>query len=345
METLTATQIDSFIVENHTTQTMHEMADVLNIPMPNVRAKYNWLVRKNVIEKPQTTNENIIEVDSDLNDFSIMEDISKLAKEKLHIKFITENYKYLTIPEMANKLGIKHQKVTGLLIKANVDRRHLAKSEESLKYLVGVHNTYTNNCGTKKEVARKLLVKEIIKSKLVGGVLTLPFYTALFEQKLHSLNNLMYFVGVEQEKNTYLLREKYNRLNDFPMVMHNCDLAEIIEGSGQNTFAHAFLDYTGGLQKFGGQIIKAMDKGIVKVGGILAFTVENAQRYQAEEINKMRYADMGFKREIDSRTDSSLIIDRFICEVKGHDYELVKNHYYKDDSRVGMNLVILKRIK
>lgn len=345
METLNAEQINTFIVENHTTKTMTEMAEVLNIPMPNVRAKYNWLVRKNVIEKPNVTNENIIEVETDLNELSYIDDLSELATDKLHTKFITDNYKFLTIPEMAEKLGIKHQKVTGLLIKSDLDRRLLAKSEDTLKYLVETHNTYTNSCGKKKEIARKLLAKEIIKTKLVGGVLTLPFYTALFEQKLHNLNNLMYFVGVEQEKNTYLLREKYNRLNDFPMVMHNCDLADIIEGSGQNTFAHAFLDYTGGLQKFGGQIIKALDKGIVKVGGILAFTVENAQRYQADELTKMRYADLGFKRENDTRNDSSLIIDRFICEAKGHDYELIKNHYYKDEKRVGMNLVILKRIK
>lgn len=345
METLNAEQINAFIVENHTTKSMTEMAEVLNIPMPNVRAKYNWLVRKNVIEKPHVENENIIEVETDLNELTYIDDLLDVASDKLHTKFITDNYKFLTIPEMAEKLGIKHQKVTGLLIKANLDRNLLSKSEDVLKHLVAMHNTYTNSCGKKKEIARKLLAKEIIKTKLVGGVLTLPFYTALFEQKLHNLNNSMYFVGVEQEKHTYLLREKYNRLTDFPMVMHNCDLADIINGSGENTFAHAFLDYTGGLQKFGGQIVTALDKKIVKVGGILAFTVENAQRYQDVEATKLRYADLGFKRDNDERTDSSLMIDRFICEVKGHDYELITNHYYKDENRVGMNLVILKRIK
>lgn len=274
---------------------------------------------------------------------TISNDISKKLKEKQNLEilaYIHENYQYLTISEMAKKLGLNtHHKVTGLFIHQNLNKNLIAKSEQELLTLISKNNNYTNSDGTEKEKVRTILANEVEKSGVVGKYLGLPFYTADFEKKILKMIPKMSFVGCEIERNTYLLREKYNRLHDFPMEMHNCKLIDIIEKSEANTFAHAFLDYMGGIHKFGAEIVKAMDKQIVEIGGTLSFTIQNAQRFGLEKNNSR------FKRLNDCRSESTIMIDKFICDIKGNDYELLSNNYYKDNGHVGMNLVILKRIK
>jgi hypothetical protein len=264
----------------------------------------------------------------------------KEAKNAEILLYIRNNYKYLTISEMANKLGLNsHHNVTGLFIHEYFDKRLIAKTEAQLLRLIAQKNTYTNGDGIEKERVRNILANEVEASGVVGKYLGLPFYTADFEKKIYNRIPTMSFVGCETEKNTFLLRKKYDILEDFPMEMHNCKLSKMIRNSEPNTYAHVFLDYMGGLHKFGSEIVEAMDRQIVQIGGTLAITIQNAQRYGlVKETSR-------FARKLDNRTASSKMIDKFICDVKGDDYELLSNNYYKDDKHVGMNLIILKRLK
>jgi len=294
-----------------------------------------------IVKELNQVNNNV----SDYND--VRTDISakvlkklKEAKNAQILLYIRENYKYLTISEMANKLGLNsHHNVTGLFIHEYFDKKLVAKTEAQLLRLIAQNNTYTNGDGIEKERVRNILANEVEASGVVGKYLGLPFYTADFEKKIYNRIPTMSFVGCETERNTFLLREKYNRMHDFPMEMHNCELSKMIRNSEPNAYAHVFLDYMGGLHKFKNEILEAMDRQIVQIGGTLAITIQNAQRYGlVREVSP-------YARKLDNRTASTKMIDRFICDAKGDDYELLSNNYYKDNGHVGMNLIILKRIK
>ncbi len=292
-----------------------------------------------IVKELNQVNNNI----SDYND--VMTDLSAKVQRKLNrslkadvLNFIRDNHEFLTTKEIAKKLNVSHQRIIGLYVTHSF-AGYSAKTESNLLTGVNKNNTYTNGDGIEKERVRNILANEVEASGIVGKYLGLPFYTATFEQKIYNRIPAMSFVGCETERNTFLLREKYNRIHDFPMEMHNCELITMIRNSEPNTYAHVFLDYMGGLHKFGSEIVEAMDRQIVQIGGTLAITIQNAQRYGLIKENSP------FARKIDNRTASTKMIDKFICDVKGDDYELLSNNYYKDNGHVGMNLIILKRLK
>lgn len=265
----------------------------------------------------------------------------KVSKETI-ISFIQDNEQYLTVPEMAKKLNVDAPKVRYHANKLNCN---VAFTEKELLTEIAKHNDYTNGDGIQKEKVRNILANEVKATNLAGKYLGLPFYTATFEKKILKMVPDMTFEGCEIEPYTYLLREKYNRIYDFPMAMHNCSIIDIIRKSEPNTYAHVFLDYMGGLAKFGNEIIETMDRQVVEVGGTLAYTIQNAQRFRDDKTKSLIQAKYGFNRASDDRTESSKMIDRFNAEILGTDYKLISNNYYKDAGHVGMNLVILQRIK
>ncbi len=284
-------------------------------------------------------NNNVNDYNEVMTDISakVLAKIKKSENEKI-LSFMRENRFYLTKEEIQKKLGVNRQKISALATH-HFNSWDFAFDEWYLKRLISVNNTYTNGDGTEKERVRNILANEVEASGIVGKYLGLPFYTATFEKKIYNRIPTMSFVGCETERNTFLLRKKYDIMNDFPMEMHNCELITMIRNSDPNTYAHVFLDYMGGLHKFAPEIMETMDRQIVKIGGTLAITIQNAQRYGLIKENSP------YSRKSDNRTASTKMIDKFICDVKGDDYELLSNNYYKDNGHVGMNLIILKRIK
>lgn len=288
---------------------------------------------KEVVNNVSDYNEVITDISA-----KVLAKIKKSENEKI-LSFMRENRLYLTREEMQQKLGVNRQRISALATHNFNSWDFRAYDEWYLKLLIKENNTYTNGDGTEKERVRNILANEVEASGVVGKYLGLPFYTADFEKKIYNRIPTMSFVGCETERHTFLLRKKYDILNDFPMEMHNCELITMIRNSEPNTYAHVFLDYMGGLHKFGSEIVETMDRQVVQIGGTLAITIQNAQRY-----GLVREASP-YARKLDNRTASSKMIDKFICDVKGDDYELLSNNYYKDNGHVGMNLIILKRLK
>ena len=69
---LTKEERASFIIENHATMTLKEMAKAINFDLGTLRAEKVWMVRRNIIAKqgkPLNKNVNIIEIynDNDIN--------------------------------------------------------------------------------------------------------------------------------------------------------------------------------------------------------------------------------------------------------------------------------------
>lgn len=115
MEALSKEQRQKFVIENHSRMTNKEIAQLLNVSFPTIRADKYWLVKKGIItENGNPVNENII-VDNDIDVNTIANNIHKQVEllRKKSNKNTYANHKGEN-KDIARKIWVKYIIESGL---------------------------------------------------------------------------------------------------------------------------------------------------------------------------------------------------------------------------------------
>lgn len=174
-----------------------------------------------------------------------------------------------------------------------------------------------------KKGVRTRTVKEIIKSKIKGGlILTLSADQCLLEKEINALCKLYTFLACEILENVFSkLKENITKENLTYIRPILSPIGEIINIAAKDTFAHVILDYCKTIKEFGGEIKTAIEKRIVQKDGIIMITL--CQR--AAGINT---ADK---------------LKELVQEAGGNDYTIEYERGYRDGAP--MFTMIIRRIK
>jgi predicted transcriptional regulator len=294
METLTKQAVTDFIIENHKTMSVTEMANELGLTIGNVRAKYVWLVRKNVIQVEQKTKV--------VKKTSVSESVAKFSKS-------------------IKKIDSLYEKI---------------KKESK--------NTYQNHKGINKQNAREIMKNAIVESGVVGVIPTLPNTEWAIEQMIDNEVKGNNFLGVERDAPTYKkMKQTLNKIrkNGFVGGSHFGDIASIIYGKNENSFAHLILDYCGNLVTIKNELEYAINKNILAVDGVMAVTFSKPIRGIDNESKKL--LNLAPKNNSDERCQSDRAIESYFHKITGFTHEVVEFFYYRDS--YPMTLVIIKRVK
>ena len=210
-------------------------------------------------------------------------------------------------------------------------------------------NTYTNENGLNKEIARVKMVNSIIDSDVEGTILTLPYSTCKIEKKIlkHKPNST--FLGVENVKETYNDLRMTVKREELPMETYFGNFSDKIYGALPNTYAHIIADYCGMITTYAKEIEYMIKHNLVKRGGYIFITVAMAIR-GAHPLNELvkGLSNTIINNSDDMRCNSYKSIETYINRLIGFDYEFVELFSYSDkkDKGVGapMVLITLKRL-
>ena len=225
--------------------------------------------------------------------------------------------------------------------KQNLIRRNAAiKSHKTRK--VNLHQSAKDNSadikdwgGKEKAYARNQFFKAVINSKLhTGKVLTLSASTFILEEMLYKAGMRLKFLSCECEKSVYnsLLMNinKVKNARKFMLTPHLGIMEDKIKSAKANEYSHLFLDYCRTLFTHRGEIVMALKKNIVKVGGVITITL--SQRVAMSKLSKNN-------EDTNSKIELMKIINKY------KNYQFVSIDGYKDTKGDTMLWAIIKRIK
>ena len=290
-----------------------------------------------------------------------MEKVSNKAIQK----YILKNVDTLSTGQMAEKLNVEPIRVTankaslkrqGLIgaadIKKSVDTTinkldsilDIGKRKKLTAYQlkkIKNENTYTNENGKDKEVAREKMALAIIDSKVVGVIPTLPHKEWKIEQMVANSLKGVKFIGIERDKATYsLMKANLKRINLIAET-HFGNFADKLYGQIENAYAHLIMDYCGQLETICKEIEYAILNDLVMVGGVLAITFAKPMRGTTPMATKIK--GLASINNTDSRCISERCIDAYFNKLTGFNYQVVETYHYQDN--YPMTLVLIKRLK
>lgn len=283
--------------------------------------------------------------------------------------FIIKNNAKLTNEQICDKLGITNKVLAGRRTSL-VRRNHLVNQSQSkltadkIKQMelnvksitdgiieAKTDNSYTNEGGENKEIARLKMTKYIANSIANGLILSLPFSSCLIEKKILVEKPNATFLGVERKKGTYLDLRATIRAEKLPIEAYHGDLGTKIYGKHENTYSHIIADYCGQLPTFSNEIEYAIRHKVVKVNGIIAMTFSKPIRGITEHSKGILALGSTISNNPnDNRVDSDKATEAYINSIIGKDFQFVEIFNYTDPNpKTGMGtpmtLVILKRIR
>jgi hypothetical protein len=269
---------------------------------------------------------------------------------------IIDNHKTKTLKEIAIECGVSSAKAsanyTWLVRKGTIiaERKSkvakvISKVEKINKQIAKVTtNTYHNQTGSNKEVARVKMANTMIESGVVGVVPTLSHVECAIEQKVLSVVPSMEFLAVERDSETYRLQRQYIRHQQLPIKTYFGSISDKLFGQMEDTYAHLVLDYCGMLPTFAKELEYSIQHNIVKVGGTICMTFAKPIRGNGGMFDKIKALGGTITNNVDdNRCMSDRATEAYFNKVTGWNYELVEMFNYMDT--YPMTLVVLKRIK
>jgi hypothetical protein len=264
-------------------------------------------------------------------------------------KFILKNYKKMDTYEMANVLGVMPHKVAGN--KAALKRGNKIgddgkpNTSKLLKKPKIEKNTYKNHNGFNKGIAREKMANIIVKSGVNGIIPCLPNKDWTIEQMINTKVNANTFLGVEREVETFkVMRTNLKRLKktgNFFGSAHLGNIADIIFGRYEASYAHMILDYCGNLKTIQKELEYAIQHNILALNGYMAVTF--AKPIRGIDAESQKLLDLAPDNNTDSRCASDKATEAYFHKITGFTHKVVEFFYYQDT--YPMTLVLIKRIK
>lgn len=220
----------------------------------------------------------------------------------------------------------------------------------SIKKVTKDTDTYNENNGVNKEVARNKMAKYIVDSNVEGTIPTLPYKYGTIEKKILAQNENYDFIGVEKLPKVYDVLVETIKNEKLPIKPYLGDFCDKIYGAKENQYAHIIGDYCGELPTFANEVEYAVTNKIVKVGGIMALTFGKPIRskcLKSDSIFKLGSFITNHDKDVRSQSDKA--IEGYFQRLIGFNFELTEIFNYHDDKGKGkgypMVLVILKRLR
>lgn len=300
-----------------------------------------------------------------------LQTLERAEQNVLIQQYILKNYKELDTYEMANKLGIEPFRVAGnkAFLKrskqigegekthqwsAYTTKAREKKKEASIEVAEPKKrgrkpkddkNTYKNETGANKAIAREKMANIIIKSGVQGIVPTLPNTNWAIELMIEKSVKGNSFLGVERNPLTFKkMRTNLKQLrknNELSGETHLGNIAEVIFGKNENSYAHLILDYCGNLVTIRKELEYAIQNNVVAVGGVMAVTF--AKPIRGIDAESLKLLDLAVENNTDSRCASDKAIEAYFYKITGFTHKVVEFFHYRDTSP--MTLVLIKRIK
>jgi len=154
------------------------------------------------------------------------------------------------------------------------------------------------NKGIRKQSVRENVLYKILESykkfKIVDGlILTLSSWQCLMEKKINKEFPNFTFLTCENDKETLknLFEERTKHNLKFIKYVFAGEIGKIIDLSEKDKFAHLLLDYCGTLNSYKDDIKLAIQKDILKKGGIIMVTLSTRVSIKGyntlSELNKL----------------------------------------------------------
>ncbi len=179
---------------------------------------------------------------------------------------------------------------------------------------------------TEKKVARAMVFDLIMKSRLIGLILTLPAVECILERALlQKISRKFRFHACEFGKKLYRPLFETIKSENLPMIPYFGKIADLIDIARQDDYAHLILDYCGEFTTFKKEVAKALEKKIVKVGGIVTVTFSKRDGTKSVDVQQFLAAFGDYK----------LMLSHDYCEKK------TANH----NKGAAMMLLAIKRIR
>lgn len=206
-------------------------------------------------------------------------------------------------------------------------------------------NTYKNETGANKAIAREKMANIIIKSGVSGIIPTLPNTNWAIELMINKVTNSNSFLGVERNPITYKkmrsnLKEFKSTSNIFGTT-HLGNISEVIYGKNEGSYAHMILDYCGNLATIKKELEYTIQNNVLAVGGVMAVTF--AKPIRGTDAESLKLLDLAVENNTDSRCASDKAIEAYFQKITGFTHKVVEFFYYQDT--YPMTLVLIKRIK
>jgi DNA-binding transcriptional regulator YhcF (GntR family) len=235
---------------------------------------------------------------------------------------------------LLNKLAKVYTEIEQNKVKKKLEKK-LAKAEQ---------NTYTNHGGLGKAEARELMQDAVVKSNLIGNVLTLAYKYFTIERAIDADVKGNNFISCERDIVTFKTMQtnlkKYKKDGFNGSVVFG-ELSQLIYGKNENSYAHLIMDYCGNLVTFKKEMEYAIQSNLIEVNGTISITISKPIRGFCEESKKLM--NLVPKNNIDKRCESDIAIESYFNKITGFNYSVERFFYYND--RYPMALVIIKRLK
>jgi predicted DNA-binding transcriptional regulator len=312
-ELINDTQIRLFIISNHDSKSIADMAKDLGIVHQQVTAKYKVLVRENVISREDSLPKGIVTK------------TPRVKKEPI------KKHKSKTILEAIDETNRQLE---------NLNRN--IKSVEKLK--IDELGDYTGG-GEQKKLARDKMVKYISRTGVEGVVPSLMWKNTYIEGNVLKTLPNMKFIGIDKSPSVILALKKKIREKNLPITTKVGLISSMIYGVDADTYGHLILDYCGNLFSYTKEIEHAIDNNIVQVGGIIAITFSKTMRSgNGQNADFIRSLSNTISNNIDDfRCDADRQNESYFYNIVGRNYAIREFFHYCDSSP--MSLVILQRVK
>jgi len=312
-ELINDTQIRLFIISNHASKSIADMAKDLGIVHQQVTAKYKVLIRENAISREDSLPKGVT--------------IKTPRVKKEPIK----KHKSKTILEAIDETNRQLKKLN-----ENIESAEKLKIDELGNYTGG---------GKQKDLARDKMVKYISRTGVEGVVPSLMFTNTYIEGNILKTLPNMKFVGIDDNPKVINQLKKNIRKENLPITTKVCKISDMIFGIDADSYGHLILDYCGNLFTYTKEIEHAIDNDIVQVGGIIAITFSKTMRsgtgQNADFIRSL--SNTISNNNDDFRCDADRQNESYFYNIIGRNYAVREFFHYHDTSP--MSLVIIQRVK
>jgi predicted ArsR family transcriptional regulator len=307
------TQIRMFIISNHASKSITDMAKDLGVVHQQVTAKYKVLIKENVISREDSLPKGIV-----IKTPRVKKEPIKKHKSKTILEAIDET----------NRQLVKLNK--------NIESAEKLKIDELGNYTGG---------GKQKDLARDKMVNYITRTGLEGVVPSLMFTNTYIEETILKTLPNMEFIGIDDNPKVVSQLKKNIRAKKLPITTKVGKISEMIYGIDTDTYGHLILDYCGNLFTFTKEIEHAIDNDIVKVGGIIAITFSKTMRSgNGQNADFIRSLSSTISNNVDDfRCDADRQNESYFYNIIGRKYAVREFFHYHDSSP--MSLVIIQRVK
>ena len=206
-------------------------------------------------------------------------------------------------------------------------------------------NTYKNQNGFNKSIARQKMAEAIVKSGVNGIIPTLPNKDWTIERMINDKVQANSFLGVERDINTFkvmrLNLKRFRKSAKLSGAVHYGNISEVIYGKNEGSYAHLILDYCGNLVTVKREVEYSIQYNLLAVGGFMALTF--AKPIRGIDSESLKLLDLAPIHNAANRCESDKAIEAYFQKITGFTHKVVEFFYYQDT--YPMTLVLIQRVK